>query len=382
MKFYDFLQAIKQRVPLEAQVEAQDVIFKQLCKKYSAQSNRHTSFSLDAIELLPEEINGLITLLSNNESERDFLTLINMGTATTPEEDNTDPYLGVKDPRIEQAIIEAAKAKQDNAAQSNKSIAVFGLSGNPPTLNHLAMIQHLCDQPEYDEVIPVLNAQSPLKAKDSYVESHHRYHMLQNMLKEAELDRSRYHLSRLEVDRLPPSRMVVTLSAMILLSKQPLNLSLMLGRDALSLKNGRPNFSYWYKWEDFAQLCHLTFYPRDGEELAVDDMAIAISTLKAAGIKCSLIFKDETTKNHYQAELSSLIPDLSDDHVIFDVKSVNTTQGSATDIRTHYAAGRSGIPEGMAACNDAYVREHGLFESDYARSSNHDESTRMSSSKP
>lgn len=376
MKFYDFLQAIKKCVPLEAQ----EGIFDQLCKKYSAQSNRHTSFSLAAIELLPEEINCLITLLSNNESEHDFLTLINMGTATTPEE-NVDPYLGVKDPRIEQAIIEAAKAKQGNAAQSNKSVAVFGLSGNPPTLNHLAMIQHLCDQPEYDEVIPVLNAQSPLKAKDSYVESHHRYHMLQNMLEEAELDRSRYHLSRLEVDRLPPSRMVVTLSAMILLSEQPLNLSLMLGRDALSLKNGRPNFSYWYKWEDFAQLCHLTFYPRDGEELAVNDMAIAINTLKAAGIKCSLIFKDETTKNHYQAELSSLIPDLSDD-VIFDVKSVNTTQGSATDIRAHYAAGRSGIPEGMAACNDAYVRRHGLLENDYACSSSHDESTRMSSSKP
>lgn len=368
MTFSDFLQAIYQQLPVS---ERKDV-FWELYGRFAplALSRAATQPQIDKpIILTMEKIHCLINLLSNpniviSDGEKSMpalLQLINMGTGSA---DNHDSMLGQKDPRIEEAIINKAIEKQAcfNLSALNrraKKLAVFGLSGNPPTLNHLHLIQHLNQSADYDLVVPVLNAQSPLKAKDSYVDTEHRSAMLHNMLAGSDIHVEKYHLSRLEMDRDAPSRMILTLSAMILLSDEHLDLSLILGRDAIALKSLRPSFSYWYQWQAFASLCELVIYPREGEELDVQEMEIAIATLQRTEQRCRLVFRNEDTLLSMKSQLESNGCELS--HVNFAIKNVQTTQGSATDIRNHYAAGHTGCPDGLAEINDEYIRNHQLF---------------------
>lgn len=371
MTFHKFLQAIKHQLPASSLNDS----FIALFNKYMPLSFSHVtqSTTIETIILSDQEISCLIDILTKHKihiledgiKASAFMRFINMGTLTDSELTNADPLLGQKDPRIEQAIINAAIRKKrqlgsiENQAPA-KQIAIFGLSGNPPTLNHFYMIKHLTENTEYDMVVPMLNAQSPLKAIEGYVDAKHRFLMLKNMLEAPGVDPTKYHLSRLEIDRAAPSRMIVTLSAMTLLSNQYQKLSLILGRDALALNKGKPNFTYWYQWQEFAQLCELKIYPREGAELSITEMAQAITTLQTAQIHLSIIFRDETTKNSYIEQLTNQLDDLSS-YVRFDVEDVNTTKGSATDIRNHYKANLPGVPNGLALINDAYIRSHQLF---------------------
>lgn len=351
MTFFEFLLQIKSQTA----TSHQSLAFLELCEKYS----RITQLP---IQLLDEEINCLVDLISLHEPS--LLQFISMGTATNNADENIDPMLGVKDPRIEQAIIAKAIEKQHQLERlSHKPAvkkAIFGLSGNPPTLNHLAMIKHLCQNQAYDLTLAIINAQSTLKAKSDYANAADRYAMLQNMLQTSDIDPSKYQLSRIEIDRTSPSRMVVSLSALILLSSERQKLDLILGRDALTLKNGRSNLTYWYGFENLGKLCHIKFYPREGEELSISEMAQAITPLLENNISFSLVFRNEVTKNVYATELSGQL-DVS--AIKFEVATLTTTKGSATEIRNHYKTGLSGCPEGLSEINDCYIREKELFVS-------------------
>lgn len=371
MMFYDFLTQVRCIIPKELQSDA----FIRLCEKYKAPIYPLCFLQGSSITLEDSEINCLIELLStypvsiihNSKRVNAFLLLINMGTAPINGSKNSDTFLGKKDARIEQAIINAAIKKKEQQQQAIpegvpiKRTAIFGLSGNPPTLNHLALIKHLLTDKTYHEVHAILNAQSTLKAIDGYVNPELRYQMLQGMLYENGIDFSRCKLSRLEIDRAPPSRMIVTLSTIVLLSDEALDLTLILGRDALSLaKDGNTLFTHWHYWQAFNKLCRLKFYAREGEELSVDVMARAINTLEANNFDFSIVFKSEEHRDGLLNELRPLVARLNE--TVFTIENVPTTEGSATDIRNHYLAGNEGVPKGLSQSNDQFIRKNNLFK--------------------
>ena len=66
-------------------------------------------------------------------------------------------------------------------------------------------------------------------------------------------ERAQCDLSRIEVDRVAPSRMVVTMSILNLLADDNETFRLVLGMDAL------PKFTGWYHWAQLGQLCQIKF---------------------------------------------------------------------------------------------------------------------------
>ena len=209
---------------------------------------------------------------------------------------------------------------------------VFGLSGNPPTENHLLFIQYLLSLKHYDLVRVVLNAQSPLKVKEPYLAAEARFDLLKVMLEASKVDFHRCILERLEIDRPPPSRMIDTLSALLARAKAQ-NISekitLALGLDALMA------FKAWYQWEAYAGLCEIKFYPRAHVGVSQDDVLNQLMQLRQAGIQASLITNE-----------SGVIP---------------MVQGSATEARLHYASGLPGCPKGITPVVDQLIRKRGYY---------------------
>jgi nicotinate (nicotinamide) nucleotide adenylyltransferase len=209
---------------------------------------------------------------------------------------------------------------------------VFGLSGNPPTQNHLLFIQHLLSLKNYDLVRVVLNAQSPLKSPDHYISPEARFELLQTMLKSAQVDLSRCVLERLELERPPPSRMIETLSALSARSKQQdisEKTTLVLGLDALM------QFTDWYQWEQYATVCKIKFYPREHLKIAAEDIAQQLVILKKAGIQATLVSREDET--------------------------LPMVAGSATEARLYYARGMRGRPRGITREVNQLIREHGYY---------------------
>ena len=272
------------------------------------------------------DIDLLLELASLHRSQTLLLALASMGTVELDAEqkikDPRDPLIGRRDPAIEVALIDKAIAQQSSARQHEGATPkfVYGLSGNPPTLNHLYFIKHLLTQ---GDVSVVLNAQSPLKELDSYVAPNIRFEMLQGMLHSSDESFSRCHLSRLEIDRVAPSRMVVTMSMLVLLSDTKERHTLVLGLDAL------PVFTRWYKYASLARLCDLKFYPRSGEVLADAVMKHHLETLEEEGVhQVQMVFNTEADaasfleKNPGYKASVEIIPDIG--------------EGSATAVRAYY----------------------------------------------
>ncbi|MDX2346006.1 MAG: hypothetical protein QNK11_03945 [Legionella sp.] len=211
---------------------------------------------------------------------------------------------------------------------------VFGLSGNPPTQNHLVFIQYLLSLKKYDLVRVVLNAQSPLKPSSDYIDAEARFELLKTMLDSAAIDWNRCVLERLEIERPPPSRMFDTLKALITRAKHQ-NISeqitLVLGLDALM------QFTDWYQWDAYGVLCEINFYPRADIAIDLDSKIIQkqLNLLHASGVKASVI-RDE--KNN-----------------------LPMVAGSASNARQHYALGQPGIPRGMTLSVDKLIRARGYY---------------------
>ncbi|MCH9756936.1 MAG: nicotinate-nicotinamide nucleotide adenylyltransferase [Gammaproteobacteria bacterium] len=207
---------------------------------------------------------------------------------------------------------------------------VFGLSGNPPTQNHLLFIQYLLSLKGYDLVRVVLSAQSPLKPLEDYLSAENRFELLKAMLESASVDWNRCVLERLEIERPPPSKMLMTLKAFIARAKQQgisEQITLVLGLDALK------QFTDWYEWDAFGSLCEIVFYPREDEMMSLEEQDEKLKVLHKAGIK-AFVIRDE------------VLPMVA---------------GSATKARAHYALGRQGIPEGITEVVDKLIRERGYY---------------------
>ena len=302
------------------------------------------------------DIELLIDLARKYQSEKLLIALAGMCTIELNQDksikDPFHPLIGCKDPSIEAIII--AKAIEIHALKTididTKSRIVYGLSGNPPTLNHLRFIRHLLG---FGEVTVVLNAQSPLKSLDSYVEPSTRLEMLQSMIDTLEDSyRARCHLSRLEIDRPPPSRMAVTMSILTLLSQENEQFTLVLGLDAL------PSFTRWYQWEALGKLCNLKFYSRPGEIMSDADAESNLKLLDAGGVhNTHLVFNTE-------AECVAFLERYPSRQASFGVIT-DITEGSATQVRTYYKTHDLDTPPppelNVHPSVHAIIRHYGLF---------------------
>ena len=260
----------------------------------------------------------------NNDSTQEKINipllvfLLSLGTdANTP-----SLMLGKRDGRIEQYIIQLA---QQNPIEPTQELSViFGLSCNPLTNQHIYFIQHLSKI--YSNVIILLNAQSPLKNKSMYLPTDARLQMLQTMQTLYNLQNC--IISRLEIDRVSPSRMISTLAVLNLLFKQ--HYTLALGLDELQ------HFTKWYQWADFASLCTLKFYPRPGYKMSREEMLSYLKPLINADINVTIVCNITSDCTRY-ADLGV--------NVIFE--NFYTTEDSSTNIRNHYASGSKSKPDGV-----------------------------------
>lgn len=237
-------------------------------------------------------------------------------------------------PEAEAEVIRQALACRVQQPDTLPSSVVFGFSGNPPTESHFLFIQHLLDtEPAYARVYTILNATSPLKSNPNdytYIPTEGRIEMKRAGLEATGLHNNPRCIDEtIETDRAAPSRMVATLSAMILRAERdnaPEAYTLALGMDAL------PTFKRWYKCEAILGLCDIKFFPREDESLAPDEMQSAL------------------------AELHALYP-----HAKLSIESALTIPGgSATAARAHYQAGLEGPPPGILPEVDSIMREHGF----------------------
>lgn len=208
---------------------------------------------------------------------------------------------------------------------------VFGLSGNPPTENHLRFIQYLLSLEDYDLVRVVLNAQSPLKSEETMITPEGRFELLKAMLQSAAVDFKRCVLERLELERPPPSYMIDTLKALLARAHQngiDEKITLVLGLDALK------QFTNWYGWDAFGSLCEIHFYPREGECMPANEIAEKLKQLHEVGIKALVVKPNE---------------------------ALPMQRGSATAARAYYVSGKEGVPEGITTVVDNIIRERGYY---------------------
>ena len=251
-----------------------------------------------------------------------------------------------------QTLIEQAQARyamRDPAL--SKHIAIFGFSANPPTKNHLAFIHHLAEH--YDQVLIIPTNQSTLKKPDDYAPVTSRIRMTEALLEDTQHN-NRCELNRSEVDRDPPSRMIDTLSQLILQSDNT-NYTLALGFDSLT------SFTKWYHWNDFSRLCEVKFYPRQGPEgeITPKEMHEALSALLTpkppnTPINLSLVFESKEKKAPFDAILHEFIP-LG---LNVNIEDVAMRAGCATDIRTFYQSHRNQKHPGVTqAVHDIILAE-------------------------
>lgn len=265
-----------------------------------------------------------IRMLPENKTVDMLTLLLGMGTADAKKSSNPDRFLGQKDARIEQYIIEKAKVCMERVASSTQTgPVVCGLSGNPPTINHLIFIQHLMSL--YSSVRVILNAQSTLKTLKEYAPAEERINMLKGMLDAEGIDPFACQLGRHEIDRDPPSRMIGTLSILALQSNEKSTLAL--GMDGLL------TFTQWYKWQDFGKLCSLKFYPRDGVSPTVEAILNAVAPLVREGIPVSLVYRTDKEKEDYEQVAAAL----GSSRLSLTQEPIQTFEGSSTKIREYYA---------------------------------------------
>ena len=150
-----------------------------------------------------------------------------------------------------------------------------------------------------------------------------------------EAERATCDLSRIEVDRAAPSRMVVTMSILNLLANHNETFRLVLGMDAL------PKLSGWYHWSELGRLCQIKFYPRQGEAIDNRLMGGALKALKQGGVcDVQMVFNDDNQRQAFLNECASFPAEQTSVAVIPDI-----SEGSATQIRDQYLKWGDAMPE-------------------------------------
>ena len=306
--------------------------------------------SLAEFQLTSAEISTLVDMAIEKKIKINFqyrqinlLTLL-LSTGTVVTTPDVFSILEQKDASIEQHIIHKAiiKNQQTSHHPLEKKSVVFGLSGNPPTHNHALFIEHLADT--YDNSVHVvLNALNPLKK--GAVDPEIRYEMLTTLLVERGLSK-RCQVERLEIDRCAPSRMVATMSALVLMSEPHTHFTLALGWDGLK------TFTKWYNWVKLSRLCEIAFYSRPGEFMDRDAMKNWLKPLKNAAARIKIIFATEAQHAHFHSACEGICT---------RIEPIKTEKGSSTEARLAYADGALLAPPGISPGVDAIVRAHGLY---------------------
>lgn len=359
----------------------EQVLLKDLRARYQQQCiDHHFPDLAHPFEFTADDLDLILDLAIKHRSQNILLQMTSMGTVGF-NNDLADDGIGRKDPAIEAAIIAKAVALQAQQSASRAILSsrmIFGLSGNPPTRNHLNFIRHLIHQDAglgmaggLNPVTVILNAQSPLKSSDGYIDAVLRLEMLDGLLR-SELSDAEFRccdLSRLDIDRAPPSRMVVTLSLLKLLSDAPELYILALGHDALR------QISRWHQWEALGGLCRIKFYHRPGETWDDPQIAINLSKMQEADLNYQVVFSNEEEKRTFlkthPAENRRVV-----------IEPIFLTQGSATDIRSWYAKNYTpslayeAVPTYLNVLPSVHqlIMEHVLFQNIEDKESNHEPS--------
>ena len=132
-------------------------------------------------------------------------------------------------------------------------IGVFGGSFDPPHIGHQALAEAACAQLGLDRLILVPCARSPHKDSGPSLPADLRIAMVEAMAAED----ARMEVSRIEIDRPPPSYTVDTLAA-IAAEYPGAALWLVIGADQL------PAFPRWHQTDRILTLCRLAVAGRPG----------------------------------------------------------------------------------------------------------------------
>lgn len=255
---------------------------------------------------------------------------------------------------IEDHIIDQAIAlKKQPMGFNQSSYTLFGLSANPPTLGHLAFIQHLIDMGRMVIIMP--NNQSTLK--QTGIPSTFKQQMLQCMLDEYGILPGTYCLSNLEIDRPAPSRMITTLA----LLQQPVTLAL--GLDTLQ------SFTRWSRWHDLSYFCDLVFYPRPliyDTNQSVDDiikiMSSSLVQLNQTGMAITFVYNTQTQRRLYEAIIENAYSSNPTPLVRLKYEPINLIEScSSTAVRNHYATSNEYHPFVSLGVHQIIVN-HGFFK--------------------
>ena len=262
-----------------------------------------------------------------------------------------------EDPIVEEAIALLA-GSMDTTSPTH---TVFGLSANPPTLDHLTFIQHLISIGQTVIIIP--NRQSTLKPGG--IDGNIKKQMLQSMLDEYNVSPANYVLSDLEINRPAPSRMIVTLALLAMEMRTKVTLSL--GLDTLK------SFTRWYRWDDFNQLCCLKFYPRPltpeeehHKENYLQTMAEQLYRLKKTGINIEFVYNTPEQQVLCEQIIRAAFPAEETPEVILTQENISTTNGSSTAIRQHYSECTDQHPHISQGVHEL-ILQYGLYDIPFSK---------------
>jgi nicotinic acid mononucleotide adenylyltransferase len=256
----------------------------------------------------------------------------------------------------EDSIVQQAIALLHHSTNATSPThTVFGLSANPPTLDHLAFIQHLISTGQTVIIIP--NRQSTLKPGG--IDGNIKKQMLQSMLDEYNVSPASYVLSDLEINRPAPSRMIVTLALLALKMRTKVTLSL--GLDTLQ------SFTRWHRWDDFKYFCDLKFYPRPltveeehHKEDYIQTMATQLYSVKTTGINVEFVYNTPEQQALCEHIIRVAFPLEETLPVGLTQENILTTSASSTAIRQHYSACRDQHPQISQSVHEL-ILHYGLY---------------------
>ena len=270
--------------------------------------------------------------------------------------------------RLENYLVrKASRLRKKMEHQSTERIVIFGASFNPTTLSHIDFMRCLLQaNPPFAKVCLIPSGQSPLKTAEEYASVTHRLQILDLALycQLTALERGRITVDTTEAGRRSPSWMVMTLTGLILSHRAQAAYVLACGYDHLY------QLQKWYRWQDFATLCELHFYPRTEINILNMTAVDACIALCQAKIKITVLFLEARHKETFYAlclqrlreqEVSSLMLYLN---LVWDPHAT-IRAGSASDIRAFYQS-LSGVsteaPEGICPEVHHYIMSHHCYQ--------------------
>ncbi|MBT8286089.1 MAG: nicotinate-nucleotide adenylyltransferase [Flavobacteriaceae bacterium] len=133
-----------------------------------------------------------------------------------------------------------------------KNVGLYFGTFNPIHIGHLVIANHMVEFSDLEEVWFVITPQSPFKVKQSLLDDHHRYQMVQ----EAVAEYPKLKASTIEFDLPQPNYTIDTLVYLQEKYGEQYSFSLLMGEDNLK------NFHKWKNYEAILEGHHLYVYPR------------------------------------------------------------------------------------------------------------------------